>query len=103
MFLNGRLTQKNTSDYMTAYNGASEYIIVVGKCHLPTNVDTALSIYIPKSAIISTNVYWVVSDNYNNTNALHMQVVINNKGCTSAGVYYGTEIATSATIEYYYR
>lgn len=96
--------QKNTNDYMTAYNGSSEYIIAVGKCHLPTvNVDVALSIYIPKSAITSANVYWQVSDSYNNTTSIHMQVVINNEGCKSAGVYYGAEIVTGATIEYYYR
>ena len=69
-FLNGRLMQKKTNDYMTAYNGASEYIIAVGRCHLPMNVDAALSIYIPKSAITSAKVYWQVSDSYNNTTSL---------------------------------
>jgi len=95
--------QKNTNDYMTAYNGSSEYIIAVGKCHLPMNADVALSIYIPKSAITSAKVYWQVSDCYNNTTAVHMQVVINNESCTNAGVYYGAEVVTGATIEYYYR
>ena len=103
LFLNGRLTQKKTNDYMTAYNGASEYIIVVGKCHLPVNLDAALSIYIPKSAITSTKVFWQVSDCYNNSTAMHMQIAINNEVCTHAGVYYGAEVVPGATIEYYYR
>lgn len=101
--INGRLMQKNTNDYMTAYNGSSEYIIAVGKCHLPMNVDVALSIYIPKSAITSTKVFWQVTDSYNNATAIHMQIAINNEGCTHAGVYYGAEVVAGATIEYYYR
>lgn len=100
--LNTHLSLKSTSDYMTAYNGASEYIIAVGKGHLPNNNDVALSIYIPKSAITSTPVYWQVTDSYNNTSAIHMQVLADNTVAT-AGMYYGVGLIAGATITYYYR
>lgn len=100
--LNTHLKLKSTSDYMTAYNGASEYIIVVGQGTLPSTSKVALSIYIPKSAITSTPYYWQVTDAYNGANFIHLQALLDNTSC-GAGMYYGAGLISDSTITYYYR
>ena len=85
-----------------ALSKAKSLIIIVGKGKISNDAMVTIPLVIPIHALDSTSRYWQVGDSYNGTGYLHLQVQANSSYINNPGLYYGANIITDASYEYYY-
>lgn len=94
---------KKATNAYDALTNAKNFILFVGKGTVSNNT-VALSIIIPVAALESNPRIWLVSDSYNNTTHIHLQIRINSTSVYNGdtGLFYGANLVSDATYEYYY-
>lgn len=95
---------KSISSWDDVVTKAKNHVLFIGKGTV-NNIKVALTIIVPIVAIRNNEVVnWQVSDAYNNTTSIHMQIRMTNGyySPSQSGLFYGASKVSDSIIEIYY-